>query len=76
MRVSLITYAMAIIATVGWVLFLLFGAIGLVALPLGSFLRLLPCSHFSWHSKDQELIAQPFSRNPTRCRHGVAEGAV
>ncbi len=34
MRVSLITYAMAIIATVGWVLFLLFGAIGLVALPL------------------------------------------
>ncbi|KAH7618932.1 putative LIMR family protein [Nannochloris sp. 'desiccata'] len=33
-RVSLITYAMAIIATIGWLLFLLFGSIGLVALPL------------------------------------------
>ena len=33
-RVSLITYAMAIVATVGWLLFLVFAAIGLVALPL------------------------------------------
>lgn len=33
-RVSLIVYAMSIIATLGWLLFLLFGAIGLVALPL------------------------------------------
>ena len=33
-RVSLIIYAMSIIATVGWLLFLLFGSIGLVALPL------------------------------------------
>lgn len=33
-RVSLITYAMAIIATIGWVLFLLFGPIGLVAMPI------------------------------------------
>lgn len=33
-RVSLIVYAMAIVATIGWILFLVFGAIGLVALPL------------------------------------------
>lgn len=33
-RVSLITYAMAIVATVGWLLFLVFAAIGMVALPL------------------------------------------
>jgi LMBR1 domain-containing protein 1 len=33
-RVSLITYAMAIIATIGWLLFLLFGSIGLVTLPM------------------------------------------
>ncbi len=33
-RVSLIIYAMSLIATVGWILFLLFGAIGMVALPL------------------------------------------
>ena len=32
-RVSLITYAMSMIATIGWLLFLLFGAIGLVTLP-------------------------------------------
>ncbi|GAB4820473.1 hypothetical protein N2152v2_007519 [Parachlorella kessleri] len=34
MRVSYITYAMCIYATVGWLLFMVFGAIGLVALPL------------------------------------------
>jgi len=33
-RVSLITYAMAIIATIGWLLFLVFGPIGLVTLPM------------------------------------------
>lgn len=33
-RVSIIVYAMAIVATVGWVLFMVFGAIGLVALPI------------------------------------------
>lgn len=33
-RVSIIVYAMAIVATIGWLLFLLFGAIGMVALPL------------------------------------------
>jgi len=33
-RVSLITYAMAIVATVGWILFLVFAAIGMVAMPL------------------------------------------
>lgn len=33
-RVSLITYAMAIVATVGWLLFLVFAAIGMVSLPL------------------------------------------
>lgn len=34
MRVSYIVYAMVIVATIGWVLFMVFGAIGLVALPL------------------------------------------
>ena len=34
MRVSYITYAMCIYSTVGWLLFMVFGAIGLVALPL------------------------------------------
>lgn len=33
-RVSIIVYAMAIVATVGWVLFMVFGAIGLVTLPI------------------------------------------
>lgn len=33
-RVSVIVYAMAIIATVGWFLFLLFGSIGLVTFPI------------------------------------------
>lgn len=33
-RVSIIVYAMAIVATLGWVLFMVFGGIGLVALPI------------------------------------------
>lgn len=34
MRVSFLMYAMSIIATIGWFLFMIFGAIGLVAMPL------------------------------------------
>lgn len=34
MRASFIMYAMTIVSTVGWFLFMVFGAIGLVALPL------------------------------------------
>lgn len=34
MRVSYITYAMVIYSTLGWLFFMVFGAIGLVALPL------------------------------------------
>lgn len=33
-RVSIIVYAMAVVATLGWVLFMVFGGIGLVALPI------------------------------------------
>lgn len=33
-RVSIIVYAMVIVATVGWVLFMVFGAIGIVMLPM------------------------------------------
>ena len=33
-RVSIIVYAMCIVATVGWVLFMVFGAIGIVTLPI------------------------------------------
>lgn len=33
-RVSIIVYAMCIVATIGWVLFMVFGAIGIVTLPL------------------------------------------
>ena len=33
-RVSIVVYAMVIVATVGWVLFMVFGAIGIVTLPL------------------------------------------
>ncbi|KAI3435533.1 hypothetical protein D9Q98_001598 [Chlorella vulgaris] len=33
-RVSIIVYAMAVVATLGWILFLVFGGIGLVALPI------------------------------------------
>ena len=33
-RVSLIIYAMSIVATVGWILFLIFSAIGMITLPM------------------------------------------
>jgi LMBR1 domain-containing protein 1 len=33
-RVSIIVYAMAIVATLGWLLFMIFGAIGIVTLPI------------------------------------------
>jgi LMBR1 domain-containing protein 1 len=33
-RVSIIVYAMAVVATLGWLLFMVFGGIGLVALPI------------------------------------------
>ena len=33
-RVSLIVYAMSLVATVGWILLLIFGAIGMVTLPM------------------------------------------
>lgn len=33
-RVSYLVYAMVIVATLGWLLFMVFGAIGLVALPM------------------------------------------
>lgn len=33
-RVSILVYAMAIVATLGWLLFMVFGAIGIVSLPI------------------------------------------
>jgi LMBR1 domain-containing protein 1 len=33
-RVSIIVYCMAITATIGWVLFMIFGAVGMIALPM------------------------------------------
>lgn len=35
-RVSLLVYIMAIVSTIGWILFMVFGGIGLVALPMDS----------------------------------------